>query len=101
MTDPLRHWKLSPMDVESWQRWWDYSAAYQRMLEATDTEWAPWYRVHADDKRRARLDCIAHLLSVISYKKLPFTPPEAGKRRERRPGTPKQLTFRHEVPRIY
>jgi len=101
MTDPLRHWKLSPMDVESWQRWWDYSAAYQRMLDATDTEWAPWYRVHADDKRRARLDCIAHLLSVISYKKLPFTPPGAGKRHERRPGTPKRLAFRHEVPRVY
>ncbi len=99
--DPMRHWKLSPMDVESWRRWWDYTAAYERMLEATDTDWAPWYRVQADDKRRARLNCIAHLLSRIDYKPLPFTPPKAGKRKKRRPGAPESLTFRNEVPQIY
>ena len=99
--DPMRHWKLSPMDVESWRRWWDYTAAYERMLEATDTDWAPWYRVQADNKRRARLNCIAHLLSRINYEPLPFTPPEAGKRKKRRPGAPESLTFRHEVPQIY
>ena len=99
--DPMRHWKLSPMDVESWRRWWDYTAAYERMLEATDTDWAPWYRVQADDKRRARLNCIAHLLSQIDYKPLPFTPPKAGKRKKRRPGAPESLTFRNEVPQIY
>ena len=99
--DPMRHWKLSPMDVESWRRWWDYTATYERMLEATDTDWAPWYRVQADDKRRARLNCIAHLLSQIDYKPLPFTPPKAGKRKKRRPGAPESLTFRHEVPQIY
>jgi hypothetical protein len=71
------------------------------MLEATDTDWAPWYRVQADDKRRARLNCIAHLLSQINYEPLPFTPPEAGKRRKRHPSTPKSLTFRHDVPQIY
>ena len=53
--DPMRHWKLSPMDVESWRCWWDYTAAYQRMLDVTDTKESPWYRVQADDKRRARL----------------------------------------------
>ena len=100
-TDPMRHWKLSPMDVESWRRWWDYTAAYQRMLEATDTDFAPWYRVQADNKRRARLNCIAHLLSQIDYKPLPFTPPEAGKRKKRRPDTPALLTFAHDVPQIY
>ncbi len=100
-TGPLRHWKLSPMDVESWRRWWDYTAAYQRMLEATDTEWAPWYRVQADNKRRARLNCIAHLLSQIDYKPLSFTPPEAGKRKKRLPGTPESLTFHHDVPQSY
>jgi polyphosphate kinase 2 len=99
--DPMRHWKLSPMDVESWRRWWDYTAAYERMLEATDTDWAPWYRVQADDKRRARLNCIAHLLSQIDYKPLPFTPPKAGKRNKRRRGAPESLTFRNEVPQIY
>ena len=100
-TDPMRQWKLSPMDVESWRRWWDYTAAYDRMLEATDTEWAPWYRVQADDKRRARLNCIAHLLNHIDYEELPFTPPEVGKRQKRRPGTPTSLTFKHEVPQSY
>ena len=77
-SDPMRHWKLSPMDVESWRRWWDYTAAYQQMLEVTDTEWAPWYRIQADDKRCARLNCIAHLLSVIPYETLPFEPPKPG-----------------------
>jgi len=99
--DPLRHWKLSPMDVDSWQRWWDYTAAYDRMIRATDTDWAPWYRIHADDKRRARLNCIAHLLSTIPYKKQKFTPPKAGKRRARGKGVPEQLTFRQEIPEIY
>ena len=69
--DPLRQWKLSPMDVNSWTRWYDYSRARDAMLEATDTESAPWYIVRSDDKKRARLNCIAHLLSLIPYKKVP------------------------------
>jgi polyphosphate kinase len=69
--DPLRQWKLSPMDVESWTRWYDYSRARDMMLKATDTKHAPWYVVRSDDKRRARLNCISHLLSLIPYKKLP------------------------------
>jgi len=101
ITDPMRHWKLSPMDVESWRRWWDYTAAYARMIEATDTEWAPWHRVQADDKRRARLNCIAHLLSRVPYEKVPFEPPKSGKRDKRRPGTPETVDFRHEVPAVY
>ena len=100
-TDPLRHWKLSPMDVESWRRWWDYTGAYAGMLEATDTDWAPWYRVQANDKKRARLNCISHLLSLIPYKKLPYTPPKPGKRHKPKPGTPKSLTFKHSVPEVY
>jgi polyphosphate kinase 2 len=68
--DPLRQWKLSPMDVESYSRWYDYSRARDKMLQATDTKDAPWYIVRSDDKRRARLNCIAHLLSVIPYKKI-------------------------------
>jgi polyphosphate kinase 2 len=69
--DPMRQWKLSPMDLESWTRWYDYSRARDMMLEATDTEYAPWHIVRSDDKRKARLNCIAHLLSLFSYKKLP------------------------------
>jgi polyphosphate kinase 2 len=100
-TDPMRHWKLSPMDIESWRRWWDYTAAYARMLDATDTEWAPWYRVQADDKRRARLNCIAHFLSMVPYENIPFEPPTLGKRHKRRPGMPKSVDFRHQVPAVY
>src|SRR5512139_2432952 len=69
--DPLRQWKLSPMDVESWTRWYDYSRARDAMLEATDTEHAPWYIVRSDDKKRARLNCISHLLSLIPYEEVP------------------------------
>lgn len=69
--DPMRQWKLSPMDIESWTRWYDYSRARDMMLEATDTEYAPWYIVRSDDKKRARLNCIAHLLSLIPYEEVP------------------------------
>jgi len=69
--DPLRQWKLSPTDLESRRRWYDYSRARDRMLDITDTGYAPWYIVRSDDKRRARLNCIAHLLSLIPYDKVP------------------------------
>jgi polyphosphate kinase 2 (PPK2 family) len=69
--DPLRQWKLSPMDLPSRERWYDYSRARDRMLEHTDTKHAPWYVVRSDNKKRARLNCITHLLSLIPYKKLP------------------------------
>ena len=69
--DPLRQWKLSPTDLCSRSRWFEYSRARDIMLEATDTEFAPWYIVPSDDKRRARLNCISHLLGLIPYKKLP------------------------------
>ena len=70
ITDPLRQWKLSPTDLCSRSRWFDYSRARDMMLEATDTEFAPWYIVPSDDKRRARLNCISHLLSLIPCKKV-------------------------------
>ena len=69
--DPLRQWKLSPMDLPSRERWFDYSRARDMMLKATDTKYAPWYILRSDDKRRARLNCIAHLLRLIPYKKVP------------------------------
>ena len=69
--DPLRQWKLSPMDIESYKRWYAYSRARDKMLEATDTKEAPWHIVRSDDKRRARLNCISYLLSLIPYKKIP------------------------------
>jgi polyphosphate kinase 2 len=68
--DPLRQWKLSPMDLESYARWYAFSKARDRMLEATDTKDAPWHIVRSDDKRRARLNLIAHLLHLIPYKEV-------------------------------
>jgi polyphosphate kinase len=70
INDPLRQWKLSPMDLESYSRWYDYSKARDRMLKATSTKHAPWYIVRSDDKRRARLNCIAHLLKLIPHKRM-------------------------------
>jgi polyphosphate kinase len=66
--DPLRQWKLSPMDLESYSRWYAYSEARDMMFEATDSKHAPWYIVRSDDKRRARLNCISHILKTIPYK---------------------------------
>src|SRR4051794_22278261 len=68
--DPLRQWKLSPTDLPSRSRWFDYSRARDMMLEATDTDTAPWYIVRSDDKKRARLNCISHLLKQIPYEKV-------------------------------
>src|SRR5262249_43747626 len=71
INDPLRQWKLSPTDLCSRSRWFEYSRARDMMLQATDTKFAPWYIVPADDKRVARLNCISHLLSLIPHRKLP------------------------------
>jgi polyphosphate kinase 2 len=68
--DPLRQWKLSPMDIESYQRWYDYSRARDIMFKATHSKHAPWHIIRSDDKRRARLNCIAHLLDMIPYKRV-------------------------------
>jgi polyphosphate kinase len=68
--DPLRQWKLSPMDVESYSRWYDYSKARDLMLEMTDSKHAPWHIVRSDDKKRARLNCISHILRAIPHKKV-------------------------------
>jgi polyphosphate kinase len=66
--DPLRQWKLSPTDVESWTRWYDYSHARDIMLATTDSAHAPWYIVDSNDKKRARLNCISHFLTLIPFK---------------------------------
>ena len=70
INDPRKIWKLSPMDLKSYSRWFDYSRARDAMFAATDTAWAPWYIADADDKKRARLNIISHLLSQVPYKPL-------------------------------
>ena len=71
INEPLRHWKLSPMDLESFRRWYEYSRARDMMLEATDSEHAPWHIVRSDDKKKARLNCLSHLLNEIPHGKVP------------------------------
>jgi len=71
MEDPLRQWKLSPMDLPSRTRWFEYSRARDMMLKATDTEHAPWHILRSDDKKRARLNCLQHILDLIPHKKIP------------------------------
>ncbi|MEU7750020.1 polyphosphate kinase 2 [Nonomuraea sp. NPDC049158] len=95
LADPMRQWKLSPMDLESINRWEDYSRAKDEMLVHTDISEAPWYDVESEDKRRARINMMAHLLSTIPYEevrraelKIPHRPPATGYRRPpRRPET--------------
>jgi len=80
--DPSKRWKLSPMDLESHRRWYDYSRARDAMLTATDTALAPWYIVTSDDKKRARLNCIADILSRIPYEEVPYKPPKLPSRQK-------------------
>jgi polyphosphate kinase len=82
INDGRKTWKLSPMDLESHRRWYDYSRARDEMMAVTDTETAPWFVVDADDKRRARLNCISHLLSQIPYKAVPRRKVELPKRQK-------------------
>ena len=99
--DPVKHWKLSPMDTESVRRWWDYTAAYQRMIEATHTSWAPWYIVPADNKRRARLNLIRHLLDTIPYKKVDIDLPKIPKAQRRPKDATEGLGGGEPIPSHY
>jgi len=83
INDPRKIWKLSAMDLKSYGRWYDYSRARDAMFAATDTAWAPWYIADADDKKRARLNIISHLLSQVPYKPLPHRDIKLPKRQPR------------------
>ncbi len=100
INDPRKIWKLSPMDLESHRRWYDYSRARDDMLLATDTPWAPWYIVDSNDQRRARLNCITHLLSVIPYKEIKRDKIKLPKRQKRKGYVEPERTYRH-VPAVY
>lgn len=100
--DPLRQWKLSPMDMQSWNHWYDYSRARDMMLKATDTTCAPWYLIHSDDKKSARLNCISHLLSLIPYKKVPHERVKLGARSNKHHYDDQAtLKGRHFIPEVY
>jgi polyphosphate kinase 2 len=89
--DTSKRWKLSPMDLESHRRWYDYSRARDAMLAATDIPQAPWYVVPSDDKKRARLNCIADILSRIPYEEIPYKAPKL---------PPRQKSHGYEEPKI-
>ncbi|HTT37497.1 MAG TPA: polyphosphate kinase 2 [Burkholderiales bacterium] len=89
--DGRKIWKLSPMDLKSYSRWYDYSRARDEMFEATDTAWAPWYVVNSDDKKRARLNLITHLLSKVPYEEAPREKVKLPKRQK--PGSYRELDY--------
>ncbi len=98
--DGRKTWKLSPQDLESHRRWYDYSRARDAMFAATDTLEAPWYVIDADDQKRARLNCIAHLLSQIPYKSVPSKPVRLPKRQDAE-GYVEPNWRRHAVADVY
>jgi polyphosphate kinase len=98
--DGRKLWKLSPMDLKSYSRWYDYSRARDEMFAATDTAWAPWHIVRSDDKRRARLNIITHLLSQIPYRKAPREKIELPKRQK--PGDYREPDYSAKIiPEVY
>jgi polyphosphate kinase 2 len=99
--DPLRQWKLSPMDIESYRRWWDYSRAYDEMIRMTDTDHAPWWIVPSNDKEQARVNCISHLLASIPYERVEFEEPKLGKRQKRPDGHVADNAPRRLVPDVF
>jgi polyphosphate kinase 2 len=102
VNDPLRQWKLSPMDLESYRRWYGYSRARDLMFKATDSKHAPWHVLYSDDKRRARLNCISHILDLIPYKKAPYAKVKLPKRSSKgRYNDQAPLKGRNMVPQIY
>ena len=99
--DPTKHWKLSPMDLESRKKWLEYSKAKDEMFAHTDIKQAPWYVVEADDKKRARLNCISHLLSTIPYKDLTPEPIKLPPRQDKSGYVRPPITDQTFVPEVY
>ncbi|MHC4552553.1 MAG: polyphosphate kinase 2 [Planctomycetota bacterium] len=99
--DPTKRWKLSPMDLQSRSKWVEYSRAKDEMFKLTDIKQAPWYVVNADNKKRARLNCIAHLLSMIPYDDLTPEPIKLPPRQEEQGYVRPPLTDQTFVPEIY
>ena len=99
--DPTRRWKLSPMDLESRRRWLQYSVAKDEMFKYTDTKQAPWFVVNSDDKKRARLNCISHLLSLVPYEDLTPPPIELPPREEDFGYVRPPISDQTFVPEIY
>jgi polyphosphate kinase 2 len=100
VTDPRKIWKLSPMDLKSYSRWFDYSRARDDMFAATDTSWAPWYALRSDDKRRARLNLISHFLKAVPFEEVPRDEVKFPKR-QKPEGYEEPVWARQWVPETY
>jgi polyphosphate kinase 2 (PPK2 family) len=98
--DPRKIWKLSPMDLKSYTRWYDYSRARDAMFAATDTPESPWYRVDSNDKRRARLNLITHLLNQIPYEEVPREPVKFPRRQSKGDYQEPDYPYRM-IPEVY
>ena len=98
--DQRKIWKLTSMDLKSYSHWYDYSRARDAMFAATDTPWSPWYVVDANIKRRARLNCISHLLSIVPYEEVPREPVKFPKRQKRGDYREPDYPYRY-VPELY
>ena len=98
--DPLRQWKLSPMDLESYRKWWDYSKAYDEMLRLTNSPHAPWWIVPSDDKKKARINCITHILKSLPYEPPKFDEPKLGKQQKRPDDYVEDTSPRNFVPDV-
>jgi len=101
VNDPMRRWKLSPMDLKSREKWVEYSRAKDDMFAHTDIKQAPWHVVEADDKRRARLNCITHLLSMVPYENVTPPPLELPKRQPDSDYIRPPITDQTFVPQVY
>jgi len=102
INDPLRQWKLSTMDLPSRAKWYEYSRSRDAMFKATDTRYAPWYIVRSDDKKRARLNCISYLLTLIPHKKIKRQKVKLPQRsRKHAYDDEKTLARRRFVPEVY
>ncbi|WP_028747130.1 polyphosphate kinase 2 [Rhizobium mesoamericanum] len=99
--DPVRQWKLSAMDLESYRRWWDYTKAYDEMISATGSPHAPWWIVNSDDKKSARINCITHLLKSIPYERVESDEPKLGKRQKRPDDYVADSIARNIVPSVF
>ena len=100
--DPTKQWKLSPMDMESRHRWYEYSRARDAMLDASDSQHAPWYIVNSNDKRRARLNCIQHLLQHLPYENIPYDPVKLPERSDEHAyDDVEALQHRNFIPEVY
>jgi polyphosphate kinase 2 len=99
INDGRKIWKLSPMDLRSYERWYDYSRARDDMFRATDTAWAPWFFVQSDDKRRMRLNLITHLLGHVPYEALPREKPDLPKRQKAKGYAEPEYPYR-QIPQL-